>query len=253
MTRRIFPFIALVPFVLFLLVWEYVADSNDKVAFLAGQPSVIAARLIADLRGNALFDDLAVTIGCAIAGLTGGTLIGFSVGVGVGTNRFLDQSLSPFLNLLTVIPLFAAGPLIILIAGQGVESKILLSALSVSFFAVGLTYQHVKLTPNCLIETIRVLGRSEEKVIRLVYLPYAALRLTTNLRLLFGVAVTGVVIGEFLGAKNGIGRYIIVAEGLFDVDRIWAGILLLSGTAMLVGLLFAQVENFARRHLGKEN
>lgn len=243
---------ALIPFVAFLGLWEAVSRANRNVEFLAGRPTRIATLLIHDLVNSNLFYDLGLTISCAIIGLSIGAGFGFLVGVIVGTSRALDHAVSPFVNLLTVIPLFAAGPLIVLVAGQGVGSKIVLSSLTVSFFAVGLTYQHAKLTPNHLMEVVLIHAGKRTAVIRHVQAPYAALRLATNARLLFGVAVTGVIIGEFLGASMGVGRYIIVAEGLFDVNRIWVGIILLTLSSIAIGLGFTRLEMFARRHLGRE-
>ena len=252
MHRALPPLAAIVPFCLFIALWEAIATSRGDVAFLVGRPSSIILHLARDVTHGELFADLVVTLSCAIAGLLIGVVVGFLIGLAVASRPFADKSLSPFINLLTVVPLFATGPLIVLIAGQGLASKVLLSSLSVSFFAVGLTYQHVKLTPAPLLEAIKIMSQSDTSVLQLVQAPYAALRLTTNARLLFGVAVTGVLIGEFLGSRAGVGRYIIVAEGLFDVNRIWAGIVLLSVAAILFGLVFAGLERFARSHLGKE-
>jgi NitT/TauT family transport system permease protein len=156
------------------------------------------------------------------------------------------------INSLAVIPLFAAGPLIVFATGQGLASKIFLSTLSVSFFAIALSYQHARLVPSTLMESVRIQAGRHREPIFFVQLPYAALRLCTNLRLLFGVAVTGTVIGEFLGASMGIGRFIVVAEGLFDVNRIWAGIFVLSSASIIIGLGLARLEDMARKRLGKE-
>jgi NitT/TauT family transport system permease protein len=244
--------ILLLPLAALLGLWEFAASSSNQTAFLIGRPSLIGPILVEEIMSKGLLFDLSVTLGCALLGLIFGTFGGFGVGLAVATNSLADRAFSPVVNLLAVIPLFAAGPLLVLVAGQGLASKIFLSALSVSFFAIALTYQHAKLTPAAMIEGVQIQARSVGAAIRFVQAPYAALRLTTNLRILFGVAVTGAIVGEFLGASMGIGRFIVVAEGLFDVNRIWAGIALLSLASIIVGIGLARLEKFARRRLGKE-
>lgn len=244
--------VTIFPLAGFLIIWELLAAVSKKTAFLVGQPTRIVLILAEEVIHHGLVIELAVTLSCALVGLTLGAGLGFMSGIVVATNRPVDRALSPIINLLAVIPLFAAGPLLVFLAGQGFSSKILLSTLSVSFFAIALTYQHAKLTPTSMIETVTIQSGRELAAIRYVLVPYSALRLITNLRVLFGVAVTGVVVGEFLGASMGIGRFIMVSEGLFDVNRIWAGIALLSAAAICIGIALARLEEFARKRLGKE-
>lgn len=240
------------PFAMLLMAWEVWASSSSQTAFLLGQPTAIFSILLDEVRDGGLLADLAVTLICAIIGMVFGLLIGFATGVIVATSHHADRAFSPIVNLLSVIPLFAIGPLLVFAAGQGFAPKVLLSALSVGFYTVALTYQNVKLTPTAYVEAVRIQSGSDLAVTRYAQIPYSALRLVTNLRVLFGAAVTGTIVGEFLGASAGIGRFIVVAEGLFDVNRIWVGIVLLSLASVGVALCLMPLEKFARLRLGKE-
>lgn len=243
LTLVLFPLAALTS------VWEFFSARSQFLAFLIGRPSAIASNLINDVGQTSVLADLGVTLATAICGLIIGSACGYALGLLVATRRNVDLAFAPIINMLSVIPLFAVGPLIVFVAGQGVGSKILLSFATVSFLAISLTYQHAKLAPPGLKESVFIQSGRKSAVLWYVEAPYAALRLATNLRSLFGMAVAGALIGEFLGSSHGIGRYIVVAEGLFDVNRIWVGVLLLSASAIIIGFGLAKLESLARVRL----
>jgi NitT/TauT family transport system permease protein len=237
------------PMAVLAIMWEFLAARSHFLAFLIGRPSIIFSNLIDDVGQTSVLTDLGVTLATALCGLVLGCVCGYALGLLVATRRNADLAFAPIINMLSVIPLFAVGPLIVFIAGQGVGSKILLSFATVSFLAIALTYQHAKLAPSGLKESVFIQSGRMSAVLRYVEAPYAALRLVTNLRSLFGMAVAGALIGEFLGSSHGIGRYIVVAEGLFDVNRIWVGVFLLSVSAIIIGLGLAKLESLARARL----
>ena len=241
--------LVILPLAALAAVWEWATSGSTFLAFLIGRPSAIAANLIQDVGSTGLLRDLAITLLTSSIGLILGCLAGYATGLLVATRPSADLAFAPIINMLSVIPLFAIGPLLVFVAGQGMASKVLLSFLTVMFLSIALTYQHTKLAPVGLKESIFIQSGKKSAVLRYVEAPYAALRLLTNLRSLFGMAVAGSLIGEFLGGSHGIGRYIVIAEGLYDVNRIWVGVVLLSISAIVAGLLLGKLENFARARL----
>lgn len=230
-------------------IWELVVRQDPFLGFLLGQPSFIARVLVQDVVEAALVQHVAYTLLAAVLGLLIGAAAGAVAGFAVVYNKAGDVALSPILNVLSVVPLFAIGPMTIFWFGQGIASKIFLAALACALLSVALVYQHVRSAPPAMKALVAVMARRRSAVFWRVEAPYAALSLLTNTRALFGVAVSGAVIGEFIGANQGVGHYIVIAEGLYDVNRIWAGVIALSLGALSISWLGVRLENFARVRL----
>lgn len=248
MNRAIIPLIVLA-FASLLGIWEIISRQDRFVGFLLGQPTFILRDLVSDTLDAGLVGHVAYTLTAAILGLLIGACVGALAGFGVAYNKSGDIALSPILNVLSVVPLFAIGPMTIFWFGQGIASKIFLAALASALLAAALTYQHMRSTPVAMKELVSVMARRRSAVFWRVEAPYASLSLLTNSRALFGVAVSGAVIGEFIGSNRGVGHYILVAEGLFDVNRIWAGVIALSIGAVALAWIGVRLENFARARL----
>jgi NitT/TauT family transport system permease protein len=230
-------------------LWEWLVPARSTLEFLVGRPSSIVSAAQDDFINERLIGRLMYTLVNALCGLLIGLALGYLCGMSVALSKSYERIISPVFNTLSVIPLFAVGPLTIFMFGNGAVSKVFLSAIAVAFLAIALTYQYVRSTPAHLREAVLIQSGSRRAVIRHVDAPFAFLKLLTNLRSLFGMAVGGAIIGEFLGATNGIGQYIVIAEGLFDVNRIWVGVFGLSVTTILIGSGFALVERAAHDRL----
>lgn len=236
-------------FATLLGVWEFVVSREPFLGFLLGQPSFIGRVLAHDILEAGLLGHVAYTLSAAVLGLLAGGLAGTLAGFGVAYNKTGDVALSPILNVLSVVPLFAIGPMTIFWFGQGIASKVFLAGLACALLSAALIYQHVRSTPPAMKELVWVMGSKRSAVFWHVEVPYASLSLLTNTRALFGVAVSGAVIGEFIGANRGVGHYIVVAEGLYDVNRIWAGVVALSFGALALAWVGVKLESFARSRL----
>jgi NitT/TauT family transport system permease protein len=248
--NRLSPVVAAVVAVgLLLSAWEIAVMDNAFLAFLVGKPSEIGQILIDDTFNAGLLSHVGYTLTAAIIGLLIGTSAGLSIGLAVGYNRSAELAFSPMMNALSVIPLFAIGPMTVFWFGQDQASKIFLSALATALLASTLTYQHMRSTPQAMRELVSAMAGRRSKIFWVVEAPFATLSLLTNTRALLGAAVSGAIIGEFIGANRGVGHYIVVAEGLYDVNRIWAGVLALSFGAIFLGWLGVQLETFARSRL----
>jgi NitT/TauT family transport system permease protein len=246
--RLVIPGIA-IAFVTLIGIWELIVSRDPFLRFLVGQPSFIGSALVTDVLETGLLGHVAYTLSAAVLGLIIGGAIGAIAGFGVAYNKTGDVALSPILNVLSVVPLFAIGPMTIFWFGQGIASKVFLAALAAALLSAALIYQHVRSTPSAMKALVSVMARNRAAIFWRVEAPYASLSLLTNTRALFGVAVSGAVIGEFIGANRGVGHYIIIAEGLYDVNRIWAGVLALSLGAVLLAWFGIRLENFARARL----
>ena len=103
-------------------------------------------------------------------------------------------------------------------------------------------YQGVReVSPNVL-ASARMLGASQRQLLRHVYLPSAMSWVFSSLHTSVGLAFVGAVVGEYLGSARGVGYLILQAEGTFDINTVFAGILVLTGFALFLDALVSVLE-----------
>ena len=140
----------------------------------------------------------------------------------------------PFIVVFNAIPKMALGPLIILLFGIGIESKIAM-AIALTFVITALaTYSGVKSVDQDLVRLTYSLGGTRRDVFLKVVLPSAVPWIVSSLRINIGLALAGVLIGEFISSQFGLGKVIMYAGSTYDIALIWSGIIILSALSMVL-------------------
>ena len=125
---------------------------------------------------------------------------------------------------------------------MGVLSKVALGVTLVFFVVFFNVYQGVReVSPN-LIANARMLGASPRQLLRSIYLPSAMSWVFASLHNAVGLAFVGAVVGEYLGSAQGVGYLILQAEGTFDINTVFAGIIVLTAFALVLDALVGVVE-----------
>ncbi|WDY55674.1 ABC transporter permease [Pseudomonas sp. PSKL.D1] len=245
----------------FLGTWGLLAR-NAELAFFIGHPWQVLERLwnwLATGSGvlevqwqgqnlvvmhfpGTLYPHLLVTLAETLIALLIGVVTGLLAGFCLGLMPAVAHLLSPFIKAANAIPRVVLAPLFLMWFGLGMPSKIAL-AVSLVFFAVFFNvYQGVREVSPALLANVRLLGASRWQLVRLVYLPSAAGWVFSSLNMVTGLALAGVVVGEYLGASRGIGYLILQAEATFDVNAVMAGIVVLTFCALCLDAVFARIE-----------
>ena len=124
--------------------------------------------------------------------------------------------------------------------GLGIWSKVALAVTLVFFIVFFNVYQGVREVSPTLLDNARMLGARRRQLLRHVYLPSATSWVFSSLHTSVGLAFVGAVVGEYLGSASGVGYLILQAEGTFDVNTVFAGIVVLTAFALaldyMVGL-----------------
>jgi NitT/TauT family transport system permease protein len=181
----------------------------------------------------------------ALSGFVLALAAGVALGALVAEVRFLERALYPFLVALQAMPKVALAPLVIIWLGYGIGSKILLAAL-LGFFPVLInTIAGLKSCESGKVDVMRALAASRWQVFRLVKLPNAMPFVFAGVNVAASFVVLGAVTGEFLGAKQGLGTLILLANNELDTAQIFAILIMLG---LLGFTLFASVR-FAQRRL----
>lgn len=214
--------------------------------FFWGQPSGIWSQLVTwATQGTAqgpLLEQIAVTLEETVLGFVIGTILGVIFGIVLGRNRFLADILGPFIKALNSIPRVVLGPLFIIGLGLGIQSKIALSVVMVFFIVFFNAFQGVREVDRNLLANARILGANQRQLTTQVILPSAMTWIIASLHTSFSFALVGAVVGEFLGALNGIGLMIQTAMNTFNANGVFAAMVILAIVALVIEALVTALE-----------
>jgi NitT/TauT family transport system permease protein len=165
-------------------------------------------------------------------------IIGLWLALSPTTSAILD----PYIKGFNAMPRIILAPIFAVWFGLGIASKVALGVTLVFFIVFFNVYQGVReVSPNVLANA-RMLGASPRQLLRHVYLPSAMSWVFASLHNSVGLAFVGAVVGEYLGSASGVGYLILQAEGVFDINTVFAGILLLTAFALVLDWIVGLVE-----------
>ena len=208
----------------------YFSNAN-QAAFFFGEPIKVGQRIVDWFVTGDILIHLGVTLFETLMAFALGTLGGLGVGMWLALSPTAAAVLDPYIKALNSMPRVILAPIFSVWFGLGVWSKVALGFTLVFFIVFFNVYQGVReVSPNVL-ASARMLGASQRQLLRHVYLPSAMSWVFSSLHTSVGLAFVGAVVGEYLGSARGVGYLILQAEGTFDINTVFAGILVLTGFA----------------------
>jgi len=236
----------LIVFVLFVGGWELGVRAGWLDPFFFGQPSAIVDKLIDWIHNGTsigpLWKQVWVTIYEAGAGFLIGSVLGVVFGITLGRNQLLSDVFSIYIKIANSIPRIVMGSIFIVALGLGSPSKIALAVVMVFFVVFGNAFQGVREADKNLIANARILGASDWQVTRAVILPSALSWILASLHVSFGFALIGAIVGEFLGAREGMGLLIASAQGSFDSNGVFAAMIVIAVVALCAEWILTTIE-----------
>lgn len=245
--RRLVIFLRVALAVVTLLVWEFSVKLGWIDAFFFSQPSAIYEQLVVwCTEGTAqgpLWRELLVTMEETVLGFLIGSLLGIFFGIALGRNKLAADVLSIYIKVANAIPRVVLGSIFIIMFGLGIGSKIALAVVMVFFVVFGNAFQGVREADKNLIANAYILGASKRQVTFSVVFPSALTWILASLHVSFGFALVGAVVGEFLGARHGIGLLIATAQGTFNAAGVFAAMIVLAVVALAAEYLLTLLED----------
>ena len=233
--------------VVFLGGWELLARTKLIDDFFFSKPSDIAARLCTwvteGTSEGSLWYHLWVTMEESMLGFITGSVAGIVAGIALGRNRMMADVFSIYIKVINSIPRVVLAPIFIMIFGLGLTSKVALSFVMVFFVVFANAFQGVREADRNLLANAQILGARGWQLTRTVVVPSAMSWIFASLHVSFGFAIVGAIVGEFVGARYGIGLLINVAKGSFDAAGMYAAIVIIMVVALAAEYLMTLVEN----------
>ena len=233
--------------ILFLLLWEFCADQGIIDSFIFSSPSRIAQCFYEMTMDRSIFLHIGITLYETIVSFLLVTAIGILAAVLLWCSRSLSEILEPYLVVLNSLPKSALAPLLIVWLGA-TPTTIIVAGMSVAIFgSIMNLYTSFTTVDKEKIKLIYTLHGNRRHALFKVVLPSSVPAVISNMKVNIGLCLVGVVIGEFLAARSGLGYLIIYSSQVFKMNWLLMSIVLLCIMAMALYAVIGVVEKLYRK------
>lgn len=230
-------------FALALCIWEVWARSRPS--FLLPPASEVLERAWEVWPTSEFLSDVAASLKRLAAGFAIGAGVGIGVGVMVGAWPGARRALEPLLEFLRAIPPIAIVPVVIVILGLGDAMRVVVIAFGVCFPVLVNTADGVRAVSPEARDTAAMLQVGTVERLYRLYLPGALPSIVAGLRVALSIGLVLVVVSEFAGSQDGLGRYILFQQQQFNVPEMYGGILFLGLLGYVLNRAFLLAERRA--------
>jgi NitT/TauT family transport system permease protein len=224
------------------LIPSFVWENPDRAAFFFGEPVKIFKVIWVWFTEGTIYQHLWVTLQETALAFVIGAVLGLLMGLWLGLAPTASALLDPYITAMNAMPRVVLAPIFMVWFGLGIWSKVALGVTLVFFTVFFNVYQGVKEVSPVVLNNTIMLGANRKQLLRYVYLPSATSWLFSSLHVSVGMAFVGAVVGEYLGSAKGVGYLIQQAEGAFDINTVFAGMLVLTAFALVLDFIVGRVE-----------
>lgn len=229
--------------IIILAIWEVLANKEVIDSFVTSSPSRIF-KTIVNLKTNNLGKHILVTTYETILGFLIGTILGTIIAIILWWSKFLSKVSEPYLVVLNSLPKVALGPIIIIWVGAGTKAIIVMGvAISLIVTILENLNGYLK-TDKELIKMARTFNATKFQVLTKIVIPYNISTFINSLKVNIGLSLVGVISGEFLVSKAGLGYLIVYGGQVFKLDLVMASVLILGILAGLMYVFVLGIEKF---------
>ncbi|WP_172328269.1 ABC transporter permease [Mangrovicoccus sp. HB161399] len=222
----------LVPTLALLALWQGIVWLGDMPAFILPSPLRVATALWSN--AGLILQHAGVTLAEVLAGLVLGALLGAATALAMAVSPFARSLIRPALVLTQALPVFALAPILTLWLGYGLWSKVLMAVLIIYFPVASAFFDGLMRTPAGWLDLARVMGAPKRSVLWHMRVPAAIPSLASGLRLAAVYAPIGAIIGEWVGASQGLGYLMLLANGRAKIDLMFAALIVLAAMTLLL-------------------
>ena len=214
----------------------------NRIAFFFGRPLQVARVVFDWFTSGKIYPHLAITLWETVLAFAAGSVLGLVVGLWLALAPTASAIAEPYITAMNAMPRVILAPIFAVWFGLGVLSKVALGVTLVFFIVFFNVYQGIKEVSPVVLANARMLGASKQQLLRSIYLPSATSWVFSSLHTSVGMAFVGAVVGEYLGSAKGVGYLILQAEGVFDINTVIAGIVVLTVFALLLDFIVTKIE-----------
>jgi len=235
-------FVQLLIVVAFFVLWEFAASKKIINPFIFSCPSKIYQTIISLYKSGDLFIHIFTTLQEILIAFMLGIGIGFIIAIILYEFKIVAKIVDPFLTMLNSLPKVALGPIIIIWAGANTKSIIIMALLINLITSIVTIYNGFLGTDKNMLKMFQSFGATRFQTLIKLIIPSAKSTIITSLKLNISLTLIGVITGEFLVSKKGIGYLIIYGTQVFNLNIVMTGILLLVIISFIIYKLISFLE-----------
>lgn len=232
----------------FFALWEILGNLRVIDPFLTSTPSRMVKIFIKIYNDGTMIGHIMTTCYETIIGFTLGTFIGIVIAIILWWSDFLCKVLDPYIVVLNALPKVALGPIIIFWAGNGMKAIILMALLISVISTIISVLSGFNEVEEDKIKLLKTFGASKLKILTNLIIPSTTPTLISALKISVGLSWVGVIMGEFLVAKKGLGFLIVYGGQVAQLDMVMMSVVVL---AVIAYLMYEIVHYFERKYSEK--
>ena len=235
-------FIQILIIVVLLILWEYLSNKNIINAFIYSSPSRAVNTIYKLYIDGNLFNHIWITVYETFISFILATVIGTIIAIILWYNRFIYKVVEPYLTIINSLPKVALGPIIIIIFGANMNSIIIMALLISLIVTISNVYNGFVNTDSNKIKLLNSFKASKWQILWNLVIPYNYHVIINSLKINVSMSLIGVIMGEFLVSKEGIGYLINYGSQVFNLNLVFGGIIILLIVSYLMYVIVVYIE-----------
>ncbi len=220
--------------IIFFLLWEFLSKKKIINPFIFSSPSLIIKTIMNLAKSGDLLTHILTTLNETVIAFVIGISLGFIIAIILYEFPTLAKITEPFLTMLNSLPKVALGPIIIIWTGANTKSIIVMALLINLIVSILNIYNGFLGTDENKIKLLQSFKASKMQILKYLIIPESKRTIISSLKINISMTLIGVIMGEFLVSKKGIGYLIIYGTQVFNLNLVMAGIIILIILSFLI-------------------
>ena len=234
---------------LFLIIlWQKLVDNNIINSFISSSPKNVVKTIIDLYLHNNLIHHILVTIYETFISFSLGTILGILIAIFLWYNPFIAKVIDPYLTIFNSLPKVSLGPILIIWVGANTKSIIVMSLLISLIITIITVYNGFIATDKNKIKLLKSFQANKFQILRYLIIPSNYPTIISSLKINVSMSLIGVIMGELLVSKEGIGYLIMYGSQVFNLDLVITGIIILMILSYIMYLFINNLEKVLIRN-----
>lgn len=241
--NKLFVHIFQISIIIFLIaIWQLLADAEIINTFITSSPKKVLETIINLHNTGDLYHHIFVTVYETLISFSLGTLLGFIIATILWWNNFIYKVVDPYLTVLNSLPKVALGPIIIIWGGAGIKSIIIMALLISTIITIINVTDGFNSTSQSQIKLMKSFKATKLQTFNKLILPNSFKYIVSALKINLSMSLIGVIMGEFLVSKEGIGYLIVYGSQTFNLNLVITGTIILAIISALMYYIILYIE-----------
>lgn len=234
--------------VIFIVGWQMLANNGIINTFIASSPKKVIETVISLHKTGDLYHHIFVTLYETLFSFGLGTILGFLIATLLWWNKLLSKIVDPYLTVINSLPKVALGPIIIIWGGAGIKSIIIMALLISTVITIINVTDGFNSAPANQIKLLKSFNASKLQIFYKLILPYSFKIIISALKINISMSLIGVIMGEFLVSKEGIGYLIVYGSQTFNLNLVITGTIILAILSAIMYYSILYIEKKLNQH-----